>query len=116
MLTILRPLFLALIFFILLFPFNVNAAELLQVKKSNLLMVGDQNRTYTIKLNCLKVEDSKEDNAIDFLRKSFPRRTKLNLQPQGIEDGILLANVFSIKDNVSFSQKIIDEGFGSKSC
>ena len=41
-------------------PAIVNSAEILQIKSSNTILVGDQNRNLTIELFCVDVNENDE--------------------------------------------------------
>jgi len=43
---------------IVLNPVTVNSAEILQIKSSNTILVGDQNRNLTIGLFCVDVNEN----------------------------------------------------------
>lgn len=74
-------------------PFQALAAEVLQVRNSSLLLIGDRNRTYTVHLACLEVDPQDEEAASDWLRAALPRHKRVNLRPQGTMNGALLARV-----------------------
>ena len=67
---------------LLLWAVPVQAAEVLQVRSSSLLQVGDHNRTYTVALACSAVDASQEAEATAWLRQELPRRRKVNLRPE----------------------------------
>ena len=79
--------------FILLTPGAASAAEVLAVRSATLLQVGDSNRTYTVELACLAVAPEQQQQALAWLRRELPRRSRVNLRPLGSHDGILLARV-----------------------
>ena len=54
---------------LLLWAVPVQAAEVLQVRSSSLLQVGDHNRTYTVALACSAVDASQEAEATAWLRQ-----------------------------------------------
>ena len=64
---------------LLLWAVPVQAAEVLQVRSSSLLQVGDHNRTYTVALACSAVDASQEAEATAWLRQELPRRRKVCL-------------------------------------
>ena len=88
------------------------AAEVLQVRSGTLLQVGDHNRTYTVELACLTVPTADEQAAVDWLRNSLPRRTKVNLRPVGNENGVLLAHVQPLSGS-DLGNGLIDAGLAS---
>ena len=98
------------------FCFQIYAAEILQVKSSSILLIGDNNRTYTVKMNCLDVPQEKEKIASDWLRSELPRHTRVNLKPSGSEDGMLLAKVIAIGSDSSINDKMKDKNFAENNC
>ena len=95
---------------------KVNAAEILQVSSSNILLIGDHNRTYTVKLACTEISPDLEEKSIKWLKKELPRHTKVNLKPKGSINGVLVARVISFKSNVDITDKYISEGFATNKC
>ncbi len=69
------------------------AAELLQVRGATLLQLGDQNRSYTVRLACVSVAEAQQTEAVAWLRQAAPRHTRVNLRPMGQSQGVLLARV-----------------------
>jgi len=69
------------------------AAEVLQVRGSTLLQLGDQNRSYTVQLACVEVAEAQQAEAVAWLRQAVPRHTRVNLRPMGQNHGVLLARV-----------------------
>ena len=82
---------------IVLNPVLVNSAEILQIKSSNTILVGDQNRNLTIGLFCVDVNENDEIEAINILKSEFPRGSKVKIKPFGFKENVLLAKVFNIK-------------------
>tara|TARA_B100000700_G_C14227636_1_gene482196 strand:- start:120 stop:464 length:345 start_codon:yes stop_codon:yes gene_type:complete len=97
-------------------PFTINAAEVLQVSNSSSLIIGDQNRNYTIKLACLDVKEENEYSVINFLNSELPRHTKINLRPRGSIEGVLIAQVIKIASEEDIASEIVSKGLGSFSC
>ncbi|MGB1416564.1 MAG: nuclease [Synechococcus sp.] len=95
---------------------SVDAAEVLQVRSSQLLQVGDRNRTYTVQLTCLDVAASDEDRAVSWLREQLPRRRRVNLRPAGSIEGQLLARVTPIGSDQDLSAGLIAAGLASDRC
>lgn len=95
---------------------SVQAAEVLQVRSSSLLQVGDHNRNYTVQLACLEVPAEHEQAAVDFLRQSLPRRQRVNLRPEGSIDGTLLARVTPLGSAQDMSAALADAGLGQMTC
>ena len=72
---------------IVLNPVIVNSAEILQIKSSNTILVGDQNRNLTIELFCVNVNENDEIEAINLLKSCLlytspsPRDPKTSRMP-----------------------------------
>ncbi len=95
---------------------SVDAAEVLQVRSSQLLQVGDHNRTYTVQLTCVDVAAPDEARAVSWLREQLPRRRRVNLRPAGSVDGQLLARVTPIGDELDLSSGLVAAGLASDRC
>ena len=108
------------IFILLLSAFisftKVYAAEILQVSSSSILLIGDNNRTYTVKIACTEVSPNFEERSVNWLRKQLPRHTKVNLKPKGSVDGVLLAKVIPLNSKNDISEKYISEGIARNTC
>ena len=107
--------------FILLLSFfsffaKVYAAEILQVSSSSVLLIGDNNRTYTVKLACTEISPELEDKSVKWLKKRLPRHTKVNLKPKGSVDGVLVAKVIPFKTNADITEDYINEGLATNKC
>ena len=107
---------LALVLVVLVMTPSVQAAEVLQVRSSSLLQVGDHNRNYTVQLACLEVPAKDEQAAVEFLRKSLPRRQRVNLRPEGSIDGTLLARVTPLGAPQDLSAALAEAGLATLSC
>lgn len=95
---------------------QVHAAEVLQVRSSSLLQIGDHNRNYTVQLACVEVEASKEQAAVTYLRQALPRRQRVNLRPEGAVDGTLLARVTPLGADQDLSTALAAAGLARFSC
>ena len=95
---------------------KVNAAEVLQVSSSSVLLIGDHNRTYTVKLACTEISPDLEEKSVIWLRKQLPRHTKVNLKPKGAVDGVLVAKVIPFDSNIDLTEKYIKEGLATNKC
>tara|TARA_B100000579_G_C22154700_1_gene542492 strand:+ start:106 stop:453 length:348 start_codon:yes stop_codon:yes gene_type:complete len=95
---------------------QVHAAEILQVSSSSVLLIGDHNRTYTVKLSCTSISPDLEEKSVEWLRKQLPRHTKVNLKPKGSVEGVLVAKVIPFNSNTDISEKYINEGLAKDSC
>jgi len=100
----------------LCFYSEVGAAEILQVTSSSVLLIGDHNRTYTVKLACTEVSPELEEKSVKWLKKQLPRHTKVNLKPKGSVDGVLVAKVIPFESNVDITEKYISEGLAREKC
>ena len=92
---------------IFLNPVIVNSAEILQVKSSNTILVGDQNRNLTIELFCVDVNENDEIEAINLLKSEFPRGSKVKIKPFGFKENVLLAKVFNIKGTKEMTELLV---------
>ena len=105
------------IFFLIVFyPISVHSAEILQIKSSNSILVGDQNRTLTIKLICVDVDKNNELQATEYLKKEFPRGSKVKIKPYSVREDILFAKVFNIKGTKEMSDILISEDLTTEKC
>ena len=108
--------FLIILSLVILNPVIVNSAEILQIKSSNTILVGDQNRNLTIGLFCVNVNADDELEATNFLKSEFPRGSKIKIKPFGFRENVLLAKVFKIKDNIEMTELLASENLNGKNC
>ena len=101
---------------IVLNPFIVNSAEILQINSSNTVIVGDQNRNLTIRLFCVDVNENDELEATNLLKSEFPRGSKVKIKPFGFKENVLLAKVFNIKGNKEMTELLVAKNFSSEIC
>ena len=101
---------------IVLNPLIVNSAEILQIKSSNTILVGDQNRNLTIGLFCVEVNENDELEATNLLKREFPRGSKVKIKPFGFKDNVLLAKVFKIKGTKEMTELLVDKNLTSEIC
>ena len=101
---------------IVLNPTIVNSAEILQVKSSNTILVGDQNRNLTIRLFCVDVSKNDELEAANLLKSQFPRGSKVKIKPFGFEENVLLAKVFNIKGTKEMTELLVAKNLSSEIC
>ena len=101
---------------IVLNPVIVNSAEILQIKSSNTILVGDQNRNLTIELFCVAVNENDELEATNLLKSEFPRGSKVKIKPFGFKENILLAKVFDIKGAKEMRELLVDKDLTSEIC
>ena len=95
---------------------KVDAAEILQVTSSSVLLIGDHNRTYTVKLACTEISPDLEEKSFKWLKTQLPRHTKVNLKPKGSLDGVLVAKVIPFNSNNDIGEKYITEGLAKNTC
>ena len=107
-----------LLIFLLVFfyPFQVYSAEILQIKSSNSILIGDQNRTLTVRLFCVEVEDNNELKAINLLKKEFPRGSKVKIKPFGFNENVLLARVSNINATKEMLDLLISKNLTKQNC
>ena len=101
---------------IILNPVIVNSAEILQIKSSNTILVGDQNRNLTISLFCVDVNENDELEATNLLKSEFPRGSKVKIKPFGFKVNVLLAKVFNIKGTKEMTQLLVSKNLSSEIC
>ena len=101
---------------VVLNPVIVNSAEILQIKSSNTILVGDQNRNLTIGLFCVDVNENDEIEATNILKSEFPRGSKVKIKPFGFKENVLLAKVFNIKGTKEMTELLAAKDLTSKMC
>ncbi len=107
---------LCIILLIALLPVRVLSAEVLQINNSSIVQIGDQNRNYKVKLACINVDPSKEEEAANWLRSELPRHSKINLLPRGSENGILVAKIISLSSENDISESMVSVGLADLIC
>ena len=95
---------------LLLWPAAARAAEVLQVREADLLLIGDHNRTYSVRLACAEPIVGREAEAVDLLRHQLRRRQRVNLMPMGSRDGLLLARVRPLGMESDLAQQLVAAG------
>ena len=95
---------------------KVDSAEILQVSSSSVLLIGDNNRTYTVKIACTEISPNLEEESINWLKKQLPRYTKVNLRPKGFSDGILVAKILPFNSNIDIAEEYVREGLATNNC
>ena len=108
--------FLIIICLIVFNPVIVYSAEILQIKSSNTILVGDQNRNLTIRLFCVDVKENDELEATNLLKSEFPRGSKVKIKPFGFKENVLLAKVFNIKGNKEMTDLLLDKDLTIENC
>ncbi len=101
---------------IVLNPVTVNSAEILQIKSSNTILVGDQNRNLTIGLLCVDVNENDEIEATNLLKSEFPRGSKVKIKPFGFKENVLLAKVFNTKGTKEMTELLVTKNLSSEIC
>ena len=101
---------------IVLNPILVNSAEILQIKSSNTILVGDQNRNLTIELFCVDVNENYELEATNLLKSEFPRGSKVKIKPFGFKENVLLAKVFNIKGSKEMTDLLVAKDLIRENC
>ena len=94
----------------------VNSAEILQIKSSDTILVGDQNRNLTIELFCVNVNENDELEATNLLKSEFPRGSKVKIKPYGFKDDLMLAKVFNIKGTKEMTELLGAKNLSSEIC
>ena len=107
---------LIIILLIFLNPLVVNSAEILQIKSSNTILVGDQNRNLTIGLYCIDVNENNEFEATNLLKSEFPRGSKVKIKPFGFKENVLLAKVFNIKGTKEMTELLVAKDLTGEIC
>ncbi len=107
---------LIIICWIVLNPVIVNSAEILQIKSSNTILVGDQNRNLTIGLFCVDVNENDEIEATNLLKGEFPRGSKVKIKPFGFKENVLIAKVFNIRGTKEMTELLVSKNLSSKIC
>ena len=97
-------------------PLIVNSAEILQIKSSNTILVGDQNRNLTIGLFCVDVNENDELEATNLLKSQFPRGSKVKIKPFGFNENVLLAKVFNINGTKEMTELLVSKDLTSEIC
>ena len=108
--------FLIIVCLIVLNPVIVNSAEILQIKNSNTILVGDQNRNLTVGLFCVDVKENDELKATNLLKSEFPRGSKVKIKPFGFKENLLLAKVSNIKGTKEMTELLVAKDLTSKIC
>ena len=97
-------------------PIIVDSAEILQIKNSNTILVGDQNRNLTSGLICVDVNENDELEATNLLKSEFPRGSKVKIKPFGFKENLLLAKVSNIKGTKEMTDLLVAKDFTSEIC
>ena len=107
---------LIIVFLVIFCPIRTNSAEILQINSSSTILVGDQNRNLSIELFCVDINDNDEQEAINLLKKEFPRGSKVKIKPIGLKQNILVAKVFNINETKEMSELLMAKDLIKESC
>ena len=103
--------------FVVFNPIRTYSAEILQINKSNMILVGDQNRNIPIQLFCVDINNEDDELiATNLLKKEFPRGSKVKIKPFGFKENILLAKVFDINETKDMSDLLIAKKLSKEAC
>ena len=94
----------------------VKSAEILQIKSSNTILVGDQNRNLTVELFCVDVNENDELEATNLLKSEFPRGSKVKIKPFGFKENVLIAKVFNITGTKEMTELLVVNNLSSEIC
>ena len=89
---------------LIIYPININSAELLQINDVNTIVVGDQNRSLYLSLYCIDINENEKENATEILKRNFPRGTKVKIKPYGSNGSRLLAKIFRVDDDTEMTE------------
>ena len=108
--------FLIIFCLVVLNPVIANSAEILQIKNSNTILVGDQNRDLTIGLFCVDVNEKDELQATNLLKNEFPRGSKVKIKPFGFKENLLIAKVFNIEGTKEMTELLVAKDLTGEIC
>ena len=89
---------------LIIYPINIQSAELLQINDVNTIVVGDQNRSLYLSLYCIDINQNEKENATKILKRNFPRGTKVKIKPYGSNGSRLLAKIFRVDDDTEMTE------------
>ena len=101
---------------LVLLPIKAKSAELLQINDLNTILVGDQNRSLSLSLYCIDIDENEKDKAIEILKSNFPRGTKVKIKPYGSNDKRLLAKIYRIDDEIEMTELLENINASDKNC
>lgn len=76
--------------------------------------MGDQNRSYPVRLGCIVVDPADPQAATDWLRQRLPRRTRVNLRPLGADAGVLISQVSLLPGGEDLGSGLVEAGLASR--
>ena len=101
---------------LVLLPIKAKSAELLQINDLNTILVGDQNRSLSLSLYCIDIDENEKDKAIEILKSNFPRGTKVKIKPYGSNGSRLLAKIFRVDDDTEMSELLNTYNSSRENC
>ena len=108
--------FLIISFLFVSFSIKTNSAEILQINSSSNILVGDHNRNLSIRLVCVNIHDNNEQEAINLLKKEFPRGSRIKIKPIVFKEDILFAKVFNINETKEMTDLLISKNLTKENC
>ncbi len=69
-----------------------------------------------MQLSCLEVSPKDEEAAIAWIKKELPRRSRVNLKPEGSQDGVLLARVITLDSKQDLTEGLVSAGLAKTEC
>ena len=108
---------LVIFFLVVFYPIRTYSAEILQINNSSSILVGDQNRDLPIKLFCVNINDTQDEEiAINLLKREFPRGSKVKIKPMGFKQNTLVARVFNISETKEMLELLNGKDLNKKTC
>ena len=101
---------------LIIYPININSAELLQINDVNTIVVGDQNRSLYLSLYCIDINENEKENATEILKRNFPRGTKVKIKPYGSNGSRLLAKIFRVDDDTEMTELLNTYNSSKENC
>ena len=116
--NVLRKLIQIVLIFVLflIFPIDTYSAELLQINDIDTILVGDQNRSLTLSLYCIAINDNEKEKATQILKRNFPRGTKVKIKPYRSNGDRLFAKIFRVDDETEMTQLLNNFNSLDKNC
>jgi len=102
--------------FLIIYPIKTSSAELLQINDVNNILVGDQNRSLYLSLYCIDINENEREQAIEILKRNFPRGTKVKIKPYGSSGNTLMAKIFKVDDEIEMTELLNTFNLSEKSC
>ena len=102
--------------FLVIVPIKTYTAELLQIKDVNTILIGDQNRSLSLSLYCIDINENENQKATELLKKNFPKGTKVKIKPYGSSGNRLLAKIYRVDDETEMTQLLNTFDSSEKNC